>query len=268
MSGLDLREAAAFAESILKSTGEICRRYFRTSLAVEAKADASPVTVADRTVEARLRAAIAGRYPEHGIVGEEQGSTAADAARVWVVDPIDGTKAFITGNPLFGTLVALLEHGRPVLGIVDMPALGERWIGLRGQGTLFRSGLLGPAPTTVEAFVRKGRPIETSVLRSTSPHYFNETDAPAFERLRRRCGLTLYGGDCYSYGQLAAGFVDLVAETGLAPYDFLALVPVVKGAGGIATDWSGRPLGLDSDGRVLMAADPALHAAALQLLTA
>jgi len=197
------------------------------------------------------------------VVGEEQGSERAGAEYVWVLDPIDGTRKFITGNPLFGTLIALLRHGRPILGVIDMPMLGERWTGVAGRPTRFadRQGAR-------EARVRPCADLAGAVLSASSPHMFAEAEFSAFERVRRSAKTVLYGGDCFAYGALAGGFLDLVVEADMDPYDFMALVPVVEGAGGVMTDWTGAPLALETDGRVVAAGDRRVHEAALELLAA
>jgi myo-inositol-1(or 4)-monophosphatase len=232
---------------------------FRTPLEVIAKADESPVTQADRAAEAAMREILAAERPDDGIYGEEHGVMRADADAVWVLDPIDGTRSFITGSPLWGTLVGLLRGGRVELGLVDMPVLGERWVGQAGLGAQ-----------------RNGRPVRASACASvaaariftTSPDIFGAADWEAFDRLSRRCAMRRFGGDCYSYAQLAGGTIDLVVETGLQPYDYLGPAGLIEAAGGVITDWEGRPLGLASDGRVVAAATPALHREALDILNA
>ncbi|MFN4087910.1 MAG: inositol monophosphatase family protein [Alphaproteobacteria bacterium] len=253
---MHLEALTDFACRLVDATGPIARRWFRSPLEVETKSDLSPVTRADRDAETAMRDLIGAAYPEHGIVGEEHGSERAEAEFVWVLDPIDGTKAFVTGKPLFGTLVALLHRGRPVVGIVDAPALGERWVGAEGRPTLFNGR---PAAT-------RGCDLSRAIVNSTTPEMFEGADAAAVARLRGGVAAWHYGGDCYAYGLLASGFFALVIEAKMKPFDHLPLVPVVTGAGGTITDWAGRPLGLDSDGRVLAAADASLHAAARGLL--
>jgi inositol-phosphate phosphatase/L-galactose 1-phosphate phosphatase/histidinol-phosphatase len=244
----------ALAEALADAARPIITGYFRRRIAVDEKPDATPVTVADREAEAAMRRLIEERFPEHGIIGEEHGRTRADAEYVWVLDPIDGTKSFISGIPLFGTLIALVRRGRPVIGVIDQPILHERWIGLGGR------------PTTLNGAPARTRPcatLERATLFSTAPDaMFTGADGDGFARLRRSVKLLRTGADCYAYALLASGFIDLVVESGLKPYDYCALVPVIEGAGGVITDWQGRALDLASDGRVVAAGDPRLGAAA------
>ncbi|HVA15583.1 MAG TPA: histidinol-phosphatase [Stellaceae bacterium] len=239
----------ALAETLADAAGEIVRGYFRKKIAVTQKSDRTPVTIADRAAETIMRRLIEIAFPTHGIVGEEFGTRNADAEYVWVLDPIDGTKSFISGVPLFGTLIALAHRGKPVLGVIDQPVLRERWIGAAGRKTSFN-----------------GRPIKTracdrldeATLYATAPDMFAKGNAAAFERLRKRVKLARFGADCYAYGLLASGFIDLVVEADLKPYDFCALLPVIEGAGGRMSDWQGRALTLASDGRVIASGDPRL----------
>jgi histidinol phosphatase-like enzyme (inositol monophosphatase family) len=251
----------ALAARLAEAARAVARRHFRQGLAVEDKADESPVTRADREAETAMRALIAAAHPDHGIHGEEFGVENPGAEFVWVLDPIDGTKRFITGNPLFGSLVALLQGGRPILGLIDMPILGERWVGAAGHATTFtdRSG-------TREARTRPCADLAAATLLATTPDMFKGADAPAFRRLHDGVKLALYGGDCFNYGLLSSGFADLVVEANLAPYDHLAHAPIIAGAGGVMTDWQGRPTGLDTDGRVLCAGDRRCHDLAISLL--
>ena len=249
------------AERLADRARGIARRHFRQPVAVETKPDRSPVTVADRDTEAALRALIAETFPEHGIVGEEEAARAPDAEHVWVLDPIDGTKRFIAGNPLFGSLIGLLEGGRPILGVIEMPALGERWIGAAGHPSRRVT-----AEGSGAARCRACPDLDRATLAATSPDMFEGGDRAAFGRLRDASRHALYGGDCFNYATLADGFVDLVVEADMGTHDYLPLVGVVENAGGKITDWAGRPLGLGSDGRVLAAGDPALHAKAMAVL--
>lgn len=249
----------AFAEQLADLARPLALAHFRTPLGIEWKADLSPVTVADRAVERALRAAIAARYPAHGILGEEEAAVGIDRDVVWVVDPIDGTKSFVTGLPLFGTLIAAVVGGRPRVGVIEVPALGERWIGVAGGGTC-----LNGAPCRTSAVER----LADARLFATSPDMFSPAEEIAFAALTDKVGLRRFGGDCYAYGLLASGHADLVVEASLKPYDFMALVPVVEEAGGVVTDWRGAPLSITSGGRVLAAANAALHARALEILRA
>jgi inositol-phosphate phosphatase / L-galactose 1-phosphate phosphatase / histidinol-phosphatase len=247
----------ALAADLADAAGEVIRPYFRQPIRVDDKPDLSPVTVADRAAETAMRRLIAARFPEHGIIGEEFGREREDAPFVWVLDPIDGTKSFISGVPLFGTLIALAHHGRPILGIIDQPISRERWIGAPGRPTMFNG-----APT-------RSRPcpaLAAATMFSTSPDMFRGADAAAYARVAAAAKLVRFGADCYAYGLLALGCIDIVIEASLKPYDFAAMLPVVAGAGGIASDWQGRKLTLASDGRVLVAGDRRAHEQALALL--
>jgi len=244
-------------EALADAAGAIIRRYFRQPIAVEDKPDRTPVTIADREAEMAMRNLIAKRFPDDGILGEEHGPKRADAARVWVLDPIDGTKSFIAGIPLFGTLIALVENGVPVVGIIDQPILRERWIGAPGRATTLNG-------KTVRS--RTCPSLNAALLYATSPDMFG-ADRPVFEKLRGTVKATRFGADCYAYAQLASGFIDLVVEADLKPYDYCALAPVIAGAGGSMTDWLGKPLGLKSDGRVIAAGDATLGPQARAILT-
>jgi inositol-phosphate phosphatase/L-galactose 1-phosphate phosphatase/histidinol-phosphatase len=254
---IDLDTLLRFAQRLADAAGKIIRPYFRKPLAIRDKADLSPVTAADREAEEAMRALIERDFPEHGILGEEFGGVREDAEFVWVLDPIDGTKSFISGVPLFGTLIALTRDRRPILGIIDQPISRERWTGASGR------------PTTLNRAVIHCRACPTvaaATLFATTPDMFKGEDAASFAGVSAAVKLTRFGADCYAYGLLAAGFIDLVLEASLKPYDFCAMVPVVQGAGGVATDWQGDSLDLSSDGRILVAGDRRTHDAALALL--
>lgn len=247
----------ALAERMADESGEILRRYFRKDLRFDDKPDSTPVTAADREVEKLLRRRIGEAYPDHGIVGEEFGSIRDDAETVWVLDPLDGTGGFVTGKPLFGTLIGCVRKGLPVAGIIDHPALHERWVGGEGVPTTFNGRRVRVRPC-----VR----ISDAMLYATTPHMFVGADAYAFDALCEAVKRPQYGADCYAYGLLASGYVDLVVEACMKPCDYCALAPVVEAAGGIMTDWEGRPLDLKSDGRVIAAGDERIHARALKIL--
>lgn len=248
----DPAEALAFAAELADAARPIALRYFRTPLDVDSKADESPVTIADRTIEAEMRRMIEARYPKHGIYGEEFGVRAGNGL-TWVLDPIDGTRSFITGLPLFGTLIALASDDRPFVGLIDIPATGERWTG-SPLGADFAGRPAATSPRTQLSDAR---------LYATSPELFDGKALGAFQHVAQKALMRRYGGDCYSYGLLASGHCDLVMETGLQPYDFMALVPVIEAAGGVITDWAGGELSIGSAGDVLACSTPALHAEVL-----
>ena len=257
MPTIDLDTLLAFASQLADAAGEVIRPYFRKPLVVSDKADLSPVTAADRAAEETMRRLIEARFPGHGILGEEFGRVREDAEFAWVLDPIDGTKSFISGIPLFGTLIALTRKGHPILGIIDQPVLRERWTGAAGRPTTLNGVAIG---------CRACPSLAAATLFATTPDMFKGEDAAAFARVSAAVKLVRFGADCYAYGLLAAGFVDLVLEASLKPYDFCAMVPVVEGAGGVATDWRGAGLDLASDGRILIAGARRAHEAALALL--
>jgi histidinol phosphatase-like enzyme (inositol monophosphatase family) len=248
-----LEAARAVALACADAARPIVRRYFRETIGAEMKGDDSPVTIADREAEQAMRAVITKAFPAHDLLGEEYGSGAdAGSDWQWVLDPIDGTRAFITGRPTFGTLIALLHKGRPVLGVLDQPVLGERWIGIEGRRTEFSSpigGRIGP---------RALRDLAAAELSCTSPDILSDDAKPRFANLGRQVRRVSWGGDCYAYGLLALGQIDVVAECTMKVWDWAALVPIVAGAGGIMTDWRGRPLDASGDGTVLALGDPAL----------
>ena len=252
----DFPRALALANRLADVARKIARGYFRGPIAVEQKADRTPVTAADREIETEMRRMIRDEFPTHGIQGEEFAAEAG-TEYTWVLDPIDGTKSFISGFPLFGTLIALTQGARSVLGVIEAPALGERWLGVEGAPTVFNGAAVRTSGCTS---------IETARVCCTT------TDAFSSERLRRydayssRAVMRRYGGDCYLYGLLAAGHCDLVIEAAMKPHDFQALVPVVEGAGGSISDWSGRPLDAHSGDSVLAAATPELWAQAVAAL--
>jgi inositol-phosphate phosphatase/L-galactose 1-phosphate phosphatase/histidinol-phosphatase len=248
----------ALADALADAARAVIRRYFRQKIAVDDKSDLTPVTIADREAEAAMRRLIEAQFPDHGILGEEHGAVRREAEYVWVLDPIDGTKSFISGIPLFGTLIALTHRGRPILGVVDQAILGERWVGAIGRPTLLNGASI---------HARACAALDTATLFSTAPEaMFWDGDLAGYRRLAAAVKLVRMGADCYAYAQLASGFIDLVVEAGLKPYDFCALVPVIEGAGGVMTDWQGRALDLGADGKVIACGDPALASLARRML--
>jgi inositol-phosphate phosphatase/L-galactose 1-phosphate phosphatase/histidinol-phosphatase len=252
-----LGSRADFAHSLADTAGEILRRYFRTAISVDDKADTSPVTIADREAEAAMRKAINARFPEDGILGEEMGNERIDAPFVWVLDPVDGTKSIITGKPLFGTLIGIAENSVPSFGIIDQPVTRERWCGSREAKATLNGETQNVSIKTT---------LHQAILYATTPYMFQGKDRDAFERLAAKVKHPLFGADCYAYGLLASGHADIVCEADLKPYDYFGPAAVVESAGGVITDWEGKPLTLASNGRVLAAATPALHQAALAIL--
>lgn len=253
-------EFVSFAHRLADAAAVVQRRYFRTPISVDTKTDESPVTIADRESEAVMRDLIGRNWPGHGILGEEHGSTALDAEWVWSLDPVDGTKAFISGKPQFGTLIALCHAGRPVLGIVDQSIIRERWVGGQGHAATLNGKAIQ---------CRACPSLEQATIFTTSPRAFAAgSERAAFDRVVSRARLPMYGGDCYNYALVASGFGDLVVEAGLKPFDYLALVPLLEAAGGGLTDWRGQVPGLVSDGRVVAFGDAAAQAEVLALLAA
>ncbi|MCB1562827.1 MAG: histidinol phosphate phosphatase [Alphaproteobacteria bacterium] len=248
-----MNEFTALANRLADEAGEIIRTYFRAGFDVESKADHSPVTIADRAVEERLRAIIERERPEDGIYGEEFGIKDSQSGLTWVLDPIDGTKSFVIGRPTFGTLIALCEEDVPVLGVIDQAVLGERWIGVKGEQTTFNDQ---PVKT------RSCQSLGQACAASTTPAMFEGLKAaggaPVYEQFETAFKMMAWGGDCYMYGLLASGFMDIAVEANLSPYDFAALVPVVEGAGGHMRDWEGQPLTLASDGKTAAVGDGTL----------
>ncbi len=253
---------AAFVERLATVSGETILPFFRTALAIENKKhnDGSfdPVTAADRAAEAAMRTLIRRTFPEHGIVGEEYGDERPDAEYVWVLDPIDGTKAFICGLPTWGTLIALARFGEPVFGMMHQPFMGERFTG-DGGGAHYR----GPAGKR-ELRVRSCAALEEAIVSTTSPRLMKSSDRERFRRVEDAARMSRYGGDCYAYCMLAAGQIDAVIETEIKPYDIMALIPIVLGAGGVMTTWENGPP--QAGGRIVAAGDRRVHAAALALL--
>lgn len=246
-------EFVALANRMAEKSGEIIQKYYRTTFDIDRKSDDSPVTIADREVEQALRSIIEKARPDDGILGEEFEEKESKNGLVWVLDPIDGTKSFMIGRPTFGTLIALCENDIPTLGIIDQPILKERWIGVKGQQTTYNG-------TSVKT--RKCASFEDATIGSTSPTMFTKISdyGRAYETFETTGHKMVWGGDCYMYGLIASGHMDVAFEEDLSPYDFAALVPVIKGAGGHISDWRGDELTLNSVGKVIAVGDPSLWA--------
>ena len=247
---MNLTNETALAHRLADAARVAILPYFRAESGRERKADATPVTLADRAAEEAMRRLIKAEFPRDAIHGEEFGAEPGNSGRTWVLDPIDGTTGFLAGRPMFGTLIALVQEGWPVLGVIDQAVLGERWLGVTGQPTTFNGK---PAQT------RTCRELSDAALATTGPHYFDDHDGGHFMGLAAKTDhkRMVMGGDCYNYAMLASGYLDVVCEAGLKLHDYAALVPVVEGAGGTMCDWNGEPLHAASDGHVLALGDPA-----------
>lgn len=259
---MGLIDFSHFVDELAVSSGQAILPFFRTAIATEDKSRGGvfdPVTEADRASEATMRQLIRRSFPTHGIVGEEFGTENADAEYVWVLDPIDGTRAFIAGLPTWGTLIGLTRNGTPAFGMMHQPFTGERFFGDCGSAT-YR----GPGGER-KLRTRRCPSLDEAVLSTTSPKLFAGEELRAYDRVESIAKLTRYGCDCYAYCMLAAGHIDLVVESGLKPYDIVALIPIIEGAGGIVTSWDGGSAA--NGGRIVAAGDRRVHAAAVELLS-
>jgi histidinol-phosphatase len=258
----DLRACLDFAHELADLSGAAILPHFRKKIAVGNKASLGfdPVTIADRAAERRIRKAIAARFPQHGVIGEEFAPVASKGRYNWVVDPIDGTRAFITGMPVWGTLIGLLDGDAPVLGVMDQPYTRERFWGAAGKANgRAQDGAIRRLKT------RPCARLADAVLTSTHPDLFSRAgEQGAFAQIKSEARMTRFGGDCYAYCLLAAGFIDLIVEAGLKPFDVVALVPIIEGAGGCITTWQGKPAG--SGGRIVAAGDARVHKQAMGIL--
>ena len=249
--------AAALAMRMADEVGSIARRYFRTRPEVTSKQDESPVTIADREIELVLRDRIRDAFPDHGIRGEEFAEHQPSADWCWHLDPIDGTKSFLSGSLCFGTQIALTHLGRPVLGLIDQPITHERRISENGLTTRLNDQ---SAKTSI------CQDLPNAVMYTSDPHIFVGDNVEKFTTLRKSVLLTRYSHDCYAAGLLAIGQIDLLVETGVHAYDIAAQIPVIEGAGGVVTDWNGNAPQLERQGEFLAASTPQLHASALAVL--
>lgn len=263
MNDAQIDTLLAAAEAAADAARAPTLRWFRNGVAVDDKGCGrfDPVTAADREAETAMRAALSRLRPNDAVLGEEQGATAGASGLTWVLDPIDGTRGYIAGSPTWGVLVALNDGRRPVIGVIDQPFTGERFVGAAGRPSAWRRGA-ETRPLRARACATLGE----ATLLSTFPEVGAAAERAGFEAVRDRVRLTRYGLDCYGYALLAAGCVDLVIEAGLQPYDVQALIPVIEGAGGVITGWRGEDC--QQGGRVVAAGDPRVHAEALALLAA
>ena len=252
----------AFAHRLAGAAGEVIRPYFRKRIDVTDKGAAGfydPVTEADKRAEQAIRDLIRAHYPQDGILGEEYGEVPGTSFYRWVLDPIDGTRAFIAGQPLWGTLIALEHQGRPVLGVLDQPFLHERFVGTEGQTLFAQAGGISELRT------RACPSLAEAVICTTHPMlHFGDKERERYFRVERACRLSRYGGDCYAYALVAMGFVDLVIETDLKRWDVAAIIPIIEGAGGVVSDWNGDPI--TGEGNIVAAGDARVHAEAVNML--
>lgn len=257
--GLSTETLTTFAATLADAAAAVTLQYFKSPIGVDNKLSGDafdPVTEADQGAERAIRALIDTTYPDHDIFGEEYGRSDKGSDFEWVLDPIDGTRAFISGLPSWGTLIALKYKGVPVIGVIDQPYLRERYIGWTAGATLNGK----PIST------RNCKALASATLSTTDPDLFQESERPVFDKVLNNSRLVRYGLDCYAYAIVAAGHMDIVIESGLKPYDMMALIPVVRGAGGIVTNWEGDAPG--DCGRLVAAGDTSLHAEALSILAA
>lgn len=253
----NIEEFLAFAHSLADRARLVMAECLSGPISFETKGDQSPVTVVDQAIERALREMIAQRYPGHGILGEEYDSEKLDAEYVWVIDPIDGTKAFITGIPVFGTLIALTRGGYPIIGIIDHPATDDRWAGAEGQQSTHNGTPIS---------VRDCGSLGEAIVTNSSPEMLDPYESAAFERVKAATKWRVYGGSCYVYGRLAMGRIDVSVDSGLDPFDYCALDAVIRGAGGVITDWAGERLSIRSGHRVLAAGSAKLHEELIKIL--
>ena len=248
LSNLD--EFSDFSIHLADESEKIIKKYFRTSIDVDSKEDQSPVTIADKEVELKIREIIKTHYPEHGILGEEFDQTNIESEYIWVIDPIDGTRSFIAGHKDFGTLIALVYNNKPIVGIINCPMHNERWVGIINKETTMNNKVVKTSKTTVineSYFCTSGLYLEDDHFKKSCDKIINKSK---YYRL---------GGDCYMYGMIASGLIEIVLEDTLKTHDYMALIPVIEGAGGVVTDKYGSPVTINSDGSIVASANKYLH---------
>ncbi|WP_293610971.1 inositol monophosphatase family protein [Ponticaulis sp.] len=260
MTDSNVSDLVSAMEEAADIARDVVTPLFRSDLNAISKGDGSPVTEADRRAELAMRDVFERRYPDYGLHGEEFGCDRPDASLRWVLDPVDGTRAFITGRPVFGTLIALMDEDEPVMGLIDQPISGERWIGVAGQTTRFNQNIKGKVGT------RKCPELASAEMSCTAPDMVPMEPGSGWSQLAGTVRRVSWGGDCYAYGLMALGQIDVIAEGDLKIWDWAAVKPVVEGAGGLLVDWEGKPPGPDCDGRILALGDPSLLQEAVSLL--
>ena len=253
----DIAEYVEFANTMADNAREIALQYYRKAKQQWMKPDDTWVTEADCKIEEMARSMVSQRYPNHGFFGEEYGDSESPTSLKWCLDPIDGTMPFVYGLPTFGVLISLTQNAKPIVGIIEAPAVKERWCGAKYEQSTWQGQ---PCKTN------SNQSLTTAVVLATSPDMFTEAEREIFDRISLNAKERRFGADCYAYGLLASGWVDVVMESDMKPYDMMALVPVIEGAGGAITDWDGNRLTLNSGPWVLAASNQTLHQECLQLI--
>ena len=247
----NLDNLVSFANHLSDESAKVIKQYFRQSIEKENKEDESPVTIADKKTELKIRDLIMDKYPDHGILGEEFEGKDIESEYLWVIDPIDGTRSFIAGHKDFGTLIALLHNKKPIIGIINCPMHEERWLGIDGKQTTMNGQKINTS---------NKQTVEESYLSSTGLYMFENDDFKrGFEKIIDKTRYHRFGGDCYNYGMVASGYIDIVIENTLKVHDYMALIPVIEGAGGKITDKFGKIINFDSDGSVVVSSNEKLH---------
>ena len=243
-------EFISFANILADESAKVIMEYFRQTLTIENKDDDTPVTIADKKSELKIRELINHAYPSHGILAEEFDNTNLDSEYIWVIDPIDGTRSFIAGHKDFGTLIALLHNNKPILGIINCPAHNERWVGIKDHHTTCNN---------IKVSTSSIKKIEDSYLFTSGQFFYEPFLKKGFEKIKEQSKYFRYGGDCYMYGMLASGLIDVVIEDTLKAHDYMALVNIIEGAGGKITDKFGKNVNIESDGSLVASCNPNIH---------
>jgi len=243
-------EFVKFANFLADESSIIITKYFRTKINIDKKEDSTPVTIADQNTELKIRELISSKYPSHGILGEEYEQINTKAEFMWVIDPIDGTRSFIAGHKDFGTLIALLHNNKPIIGIINCPMHNERWLGITNKETTMNEEVVKTSNTNS---------VNKSYFCTSGLYLENDHFKKSCDKIIKQTKYYRLGGDCYMYGMIASGLIDIVLEDTLKTHDYMALIPVIEGAGGIVTDKYGNPVTINSDGSILATANKTLH---------
>ena len=251
------KEDVDFAHTLADKSEKVILKYFRSEINVESKNDDTPVTIADKESESVIRDMIANQYPNHGIIGEEHKDLNINNEFLWVIDPIDGTRSFIAGHKDFGTLIALLHNQQPILGIINCPAHKERWVGIYNEPTRLND---------VKVTTSNKKNISESFAFTSGLYFEDKNFKNGFDKITKQTKSFRFGGDCYMYGMLASGWIDIVVEDTLKIYDYMALIPVIKGAGGTVSDRFGGEITLQSDGSFVATCSETVHKQVIKIL--